>query len=85
MAIFTRVLGWTKEETDVFLVDVRKDMKNTKYHAYWNMQDFLRSDILFATDFVTVMSFMHRNQKCRAARKNQGAFRSIFKISLISP
>jgi hypothetical protein len=35
--LFTRVLGWSKEELDVFLVDVRKDMKNTKYHTYWNM------------------------------------------------
>jgi hypothetical protein len=35
--LFTRVLGWSKEELDVFLVDVRKDMKNTKYHSYWNM------------------------------------------------
>jgi hypothetical protein len=37
MALFTRILGWTKEETDVFLAGVRKDMKNTKIHAYWNM------------------------------------------------
>lgn len=36
-AIFTRILGWSKEELDVFLVDVRKDMKNTKYHSYWNI------------------------------------------------
>jgi hypothetical protein len=37
MALFTRLLGWSKEEVDVFLVSVRNDMKNTKYHAYWNM------------------------------------------------
>ena len=37
MALFTRILGWKKEEVDVFLVDVRKDMKNPKFHAYWNM------------------------------------------------
>jgi hypothetical protein len=35
--LFTRILGWSKEELDVFLAGVRKDMKNTKYHAYWNM------------------------------------------------
>ncbi|KAH7169999.1 S-adenosyl-L-methionine-dependent methyltransferase [Dactylonectria macrodidyma] len=34
-AVFTRVLGWTKEELDIFLVDVRKDLKNTAYHTYW--------------------------------------------------
>ncbi len=35
--LFTRVLRWSKEELDVFLVDVRKDMKNKNYHAYWKM------------------------------------------------
>jgi hypothetical protein len=37
MAMFTRVLGWTKPEVDVFLVDVRKEMKDMKIHVYWNM------------------------------------------------
>ena len=37
MAIFTRALGWSKEETEVFLADVRKDLKNTKMHSYWEM------------------------------------------------
>jgi hypothetical protein len=37
MAIFTRILGWTKEETEVFLTLVRKDMKDTKIHSYWEM------------------------------------------------
>jgi hypothetical protein len=37
MAIFTRILEWTKEETEVFLASVRKEMKDTKIHSYWNM------------------------------------------------
>ncbi len=37
MGLFTRVLGWSKAEVDVFLVDVRKDMKDTKIHSYNNM------------------------------------------------
>jgi hypothetical protein len=37
MAIFTRILGWTKEETEVFLALVRKDMKDAKIHSYWEM------------------------------------------------
>lgn len=37
MALFTRVLGWTAEEVQVFLVDVRKDLNNPKIHAYWSM------------------------------------------------
>lgn len=37
MAIFTRALGWSKQETEVFLVDVRKDLKDTKIHSYWQM------------------------------------------------
>lgn len=35
MAPFTRVLGWTPAEVEIFLVDVRKDLKNRKIHAYW--------------------------------------------------
>jgi hypothetical protein len=37
MAVFTRGLGWTKEELEVFLVEVRKSMKNTKIHGYYPM------------------------------------------------
>jgi len=37
MAVFTRGLGWSKEQTEVFLAGVRKDMKNTKIHCYWEM------------------------------------------------
>ncbi|EXL63558.1 hypothetical protein FOPG_20168, partial [Fusarium oxysporum f. sp. conglutinans race 2 54008] len=36
MALFTRCLGWTPEEVNVFLVDVRKDLNNPKIHAYWS-------------------------------------------------
>ncbi|APA11946.1 hypothetical protein SS1G_05495 [Sclerotinia sclerotiorum 1980 UF-70] len=35
LALFTRVLGWSVEELEVFLVDVRKDMKDTSIHTYW--------------------------------------------------
>jgi len=37
MAIFTRGLGWSAEEVEAFLVDVRKDMKDTKIHGYYSM------------------------------------------------
>lgn len=37
LALFTRVLGWGKEETDVFLTTVRRNMKDTKIHAYYNV------------------------------------------------
>jgi hypothetical protein len=37
MALYTRGLGWTAEETEVFLVDVRKSMKDTKVHGYYPM------------------------------------------------
>ncbi len=36
-ALFTRGLGWSPEELETFLVDVRKDMKNSRIHAYWPM------------------------------------------------
>lgn len=35
VAAFTRLLGWTVEELEVFLVDVRKDFANPKIHAYF--------------------------------------------------
>ena len=35
MAPFTRALGWTKEEVDMFLVEVRQDMKNKSIHSYF--------------------------------------------------
>jgi hypothetical protein len=34
MALFTRVMGWTKEEVESYLVDVRKELKNPRIHAY---------------------------------------------------
>jgi hypothetical protein len=36
-AVFTRGLGWSTEETEVFLAAVRKDFNDTKIHAYWEM------------------------------------------------
>ncbi|KAH8175173.1 methyltransferase domain-containing protein [Sarocladium implicatum] len=35
LAHFTRGLGWSAEETQVFCAHTRKDLKNTKIHAYW--------------------------------------------------
>ncbi|KAH7327120.1 S-adenosyl-L-methionine-dependent methyltransferase [Rhexocercosporidium sp. MPI-PUGE-AT-0058] len=37
MALFTRVFGWTPEQLEVFLVDVRKEMKDPRIYAYWPM------------------------------------------------
>ncbi|EEP79888.1 hypothetical protein UREG_04734 [Uncinocarpus reesii 1704] len=34
LALFTRVLGWSNEETQVFLAAVRKDVKNPRVHSY---------------------------------------------------
>lgn len=35
MALFTRALGWTQQEVELFLVDVRRDMKDRSVHGYW--------------------------------------------------
>jgi len=35
MAMFTRVLGWTPEEVQLFLVEVRRDCKDKRLHNYW--------------------------------------------------
>lgn len=37
LALFTRVLGWTREETLEFCSGVRKDINNTNIHAHWDM------------------------------------------------
>ncbi len=37
VALFTRALGWSAEELEVFLMDVRKDMKDCQIHSYWPM------------------------------------------------
>lgn len=37
MALFTRGLGWSSEEVQVFLAGVRKDMRNKNMHTYWPM------------------------------------------------
>ncbi|KAF6810339.1 methyltransferase domain-containing protein [Colletotrichum sojae] len=34
LAPLTRAHGWTREEVEVFLVDVRADMRNKRYHTY---------------------------------------------------
>jgi hypothetical protein len=37
MRMFTKVFGWSPEQVEVFLVDVRKDLKNMKHHTYWEL------------------------------------------------
>ena len=34
LALYTRVLGWTREELTVFLAKVRKDIRGRKHHLY---------------------------------------------------
>ncbi|KAH6987228.1 S-adenosyl-L-methionine-dependent methyltransferase [Ilyonectria destructans] len=35
MALFTRGLGWSSEEVEVFLANVRNDMKDKSIHGWW--------------------------------------------------
>jgi hypothetical protein len=37
LALFTRVLGWSNEKTQVFFVGVRKDLNNPDVHSYCNL------------------------------------------------
>ncbi|KAK1852890.1 methyltransferase domain-containing protein [Colletotrichum chrysophilum] len=37
LALFTRVLGWTREEVLVFCAEVRRELKEKKAHAFWNI------------------------------------------------
>jgi len=34
---FTHGLGWTKEQIEIFLVDVRREMNDTRIHSYYPM------------------------------------------------
>lgn len=36
-AVYTRVLGWSAEELEVFLAQVRQELKDTSIHTYWPM------------------------------------------------
>lgn len=33
--LFVKALGWSAEQVQVFLVDVRKEIKNRNIHCYW--------------------------------------------------
>jgi hypothetical protein len=37
LAVMTRGLGWTVEEVEKFLLEVRKDAQNVNIHCYWPM------------------------------------------------
>ncbi|KAF5524901.1 Secondary metabolism regulator laeA [Colletotrichum aenigma] len=37
LALFTRVLGWTRAEVLVFCAEVRNELKDRSIHAYWNV------------------------------------------------
>ncbi|KAF7556940.1 hypothetical protein G7Z17_g985 [Cylindrodendrum hubeiense] len=37
MFLFTKMLGWSTDELEVFCVDVRKDMCNKEFHGYWRV------------------------------------------------
>lgn len=36
LALFTRVLGWSNEELQVFLTGVRQELKDRRLHLYAN-------------------------------------------------
>ncbi|KAF5551650.1 methyltransferase [Fusarium mexicanum] len=37
LALFTRVLGWSKDEVLSLCADVRNELRNPKVHGYWKM------------------------------------------------
>jgi hypothetical protein len=34
---FTRALKWAPQEVELFLIDVRKDVKNSRIHSYYHL------------------------------------------------
>jgi hypothetical protein len=37
LMLFTRALKWTPEQVQLFLMDVRKDVKNPNIHGYYHL------------------------------------------------
>jgi hypothetical protein len=37
LRLFSKAYGWTQEQTELFLVQVRKDASNLRYHTYWDL------------------------------------------------
>jgi len=37
LALFTRVLGWSQEETLLFCTQVRNDLQSTRVHGIWDL------------------------------------------------
>lgn len=37
MALGTRVYGWTPQEVEAYIVDVKREMEDMRIHAYWPM------------------------------------------------
>jgi hypothetical protein len=37
MALFTRILGWSVEQVEVFVASARRDMRNPTIHGYFPM------------------------------------------------
>lgn len=56
MAAFTRAHGWTREEVTLFLAGVRKDMNNSRIHAYWPMYVSLVFPLYFKLTVIAIRS-----------------------------
>jgi hypothetical protein len=37
LRMFSKAFGWSQERTEVYLIKVRRDMKNLNYHTYWDL------------------------------------------------
>jgi hypothetical protein len=35
--MFSKAFGWTSQQTEVFLVNVRRDIQNLRYHTYYDL------------------------------------------------
>jgi hypothetical protein len=37
LRMFSKGFGWTRDEIEIYLVGVRKDIQNMSYHTYWDL------------------------------------------------
>jgi hypothetical protein len=62
LAIFTRLLGWSKTEVSTFLEGVRQELKTSSYHWYWPLSE---THLLFSPNSILIpeLSFVIYGQR----------------------
>ncbi|KAL8842190.1 MAG: hypothetical protein Q9176_002883 [Flavoplaca citrina] len=63
LRLFTQILGWKSEEVQVLLANVRKDLRNPKVHAQFDLYDLQYAPSRYFADRETALSLMVKNRR----------------------